>query len=129
MTPIAKFLVVGLGGFAGANLRYWLGGWMQARTGATFPWQTMAVNLLGSVAIGLFMVIALREGWSAGWRLFVAVGVLGGFTTFSTFSYEAVTMLTERSYGPALLYVAGSALICVAGAWGGLAVGRMVLGG
>jgi CrcB protein len=126
---LTKALVIGAGGFLGANARYWLGGLIQSRAGATFPWGTFAINLLGSLAIGIFMEIAMREGWHPNWRLFVAVGVLGGFTTFSSFAYESVGLLSDKSYGAGSFYVFGSAILCVTGAWVGRILARLALGG
>lgn len=122
---VLVFLGAGLGG----NLRYWIGGWVAARYGVVFPWGTLAVNAVGSFAIGLFMVLSLQEGWAPGWRLFVAIGVLGGFTTFSTFSYETLKLLEERSYilaaGNAALSLALSLVAC----WLGMVGARLLAGG
>jgi CrcB protein len=124
-----KALLVGAGGFLGANARYWLGGWIQTRTGGTFPWETLAINIAGSVIIGVFMELALREGWNPNWRLFIAVGILGGFTTYSSFAYESVNLISEKTYDWAMFYVFGTAILCVAGAWIGRLAARLVIGG
>jgi CrcB protein len=129
MDTVAKILLVGGGGFLGANARYWLGGWVQERLGATFPWQTMLINISGSLLIGLFMGLSGGLIWNPNWRLFVALGILGGYTTFSTFGYEAVVMLQQKEYSRALFYIEGSALLSVLGAWLGIVLSRMVLGG
>ncbi len=113
----------------GANVRYWLGGFLQSRLGSTFPWGTMIINVTGSFVIGLFMGMFSTLNWSQGWRQFIAVGILGGYTTYSSFAYEAVNLLREREYVPALFYVEGSALLTVFGAWAGLVVARLSLGG
>ena len=121
-------MLVGAGGFIGANARYWLGGWIQSRSGSLFPWETLAINVSGSFLIGLFMFLALRENWEPGWRLFIAIGVLGGYTTFSSFSYETIRLLASGSYLEAFGYIFGSAGLSVAGAWSGMAVARSVVG-
>lgn len=129
MDAVAKTILVGLGGFLGANARYWLGGWIQSKVTSTFPWQTLIVNVVGSLVIGLFMGLFLELRWSDNWRLLVAIGVLGGYTTYSSFAYEAVSLLSTRQYGWALLYVEGTALLTVFGCWIGIVLSRVLLGG
>lgn len=106
-------LLVGLGGALGAVARYGTGV-LFSRAGITgFPWATMAVNVAGSLAMGVLI------GWLAhatpsnqmDLQRFVAVGVLGGFTTFSAFSLDAVTLLERGQVGPAFAYMAGSVLV------------------
>jgi CrcB protein len=129
MDAVARIIFVGSGGFIGANVRYWLGGWMQERLGAGFPWPTMIINVTGSLVIGLFMALFLDLNWTPSWRLFVAIGILGGYTTFSTFAYEALNLLRDGRYFPALLYIEGSAILTVFGAWIGVVLARVILGG
>jgi CrcB protein len=132
MDTVAKILLVGGGGFIGSNARYWLGGFVQERLhghGVTFPWQTMIINVTGSLIIGFFMGLLSGLNWNPNWRLFFAIGVLGGYTTFSSFAYEAVGLLGEKEYARALFYIEGSALLTVFGAWVGLVLSRVVLGG
>ena len=129
MKDLQTVLLVGSGGFLGANARYWLGGWIQSRLGATFPWQTLFINVSGSLIMGIFMGLTLSGTKNPGWRAFFAVGVLGGYTTFSTFSYEAIKMISERSYFYAFWYTVGSAVLSIAGAWIGIVIARMLAGG
>ncbi len=129
MKDLTTFFLVGSGGFLGANVRYWLGGWIQARLGPAFPWQTLIINVTGSIIMGLFMGLMVSENWQPNWRLFFAVGILGGYTTFSTFSYEAITLIAERSYTYAFSYIFGSALLSVIGAWLGIVSARALTGG
>lgn len=129
MDTAIRVLLVGSGGFLGANLRYWLGGFLQPKLGATFPWETMIINVSGSLVIGLFLGLFSYLKWDPGWRLFLAIGVLGGYTTYSSFAYEAVNLLRSREYVPALCYIEGSALLSVFGAWAGLVLARLALGG
>lgn len=128
MKDLGTFFLVGSGGFLGANARYWLGAWLRPRVGETFPWHTLIINVSGSFVMGLFMGLVLANNWSSNWRAFIAIGVLGGYTTYSAFSYEAVNLLSERLYLSALWYIAGSAVLSVLGAWLGMAIARALLG-
>lgn len=85
-------IAVGLGGCLGAIARHLLGGWVQgfAAAGSRFPWGTLAVNVLGCLAIGLFAVQITRV--PEAWRLFIVTGLLGGLTTFSTFGIDSVQL-------------------------------------
>lgn len=122
-------MLVGCGGFLGANARYWLGGYIQSKLGSTFPWQTMAINVMGSFMIGLFLGLLGELQWHPNWRLLVGIGILGGYTTYSSFAYEAVTLVGQKEYGWALFYVEGTALLTVFAAWVGLVLARVLLGG
>lgn len=92
----------------GSVLRYGLGAWVQGLAGPGFPWSTLVVNALGSFLIGVVLRLSLEGALSGEARLFLAVGVLGGFTTFSTFSYETLALLQEGQVAKALLYAGGS---------------------
>ncbi len=81
-------LAIGLGGFLGAVGRHLLGGWLQGLSHGRFPWGTLAVNVLGCFLIGLLATQITR--FPEAWRLFVVTGLLGGFTTFSTFGIDSV---------------------------------------
>jgi len=111
-------LLVMLGGAVGAAARYHLGG--VVGRGSVFPWGTLAVNILGGVLMGL--LIARGPGEPA--RLVLGVGVLGGFTTFSAFSLETVTLIERGAAGPALGYVAASVIGACLALWAGLSLGR-----
>lgn len=102
------WLYIAVGGGLGAVARYGLGGWVQARAGFEFPWGTLAVNLLGALLIGFAVryLEAIRLGPEL--RALVTVGLLGAFTTFSTFSYETVTLLEDGAWLRATLYSLGS---------------------
>ena len=111
------FLCVGAGGAAGAMLRYALS--LLPYKGA-FPVLTLITNVLGALAIGAIAGAAARRGLSAELVLFLKTGVCGGFTTFSTFSLETYELLNQGQYGTALLYMAASLVLCLAGVAAGI---------
>ena len=102
-------LLIGLGGFVGANLRYWLGGWIAQKIGVLFPIETMLINLSGSFLLGLFMTLALHFPWSPEWRQLIAIGFIGSFTTYSTYeqkqdrNFYSSRSCLQSSNGAALL--------------------------
>ena len=127
---LQRTTIIFLGGGLGAVSRYWLGYWIQGQraAGAAFPWHTLIINVTGSLIIGLFYAFSDHAGWSMNWRLFVAIGILGGYTTFSSFSYETVQLILERSYTLALGYILGSFVLCILAAWLGVTVAKLASG-
>lgn len=119
------YLWVALGGAAGAAARYGVAQWAGARWGWTFPWGTFVVNGTGSLAIGLLMALLIGRGADPAYRLLLVTGFIGGYTTFSAFSLEALSLLETRRYGEAALYVGGSVLLGLIACFAGLAVGRL----
>lgn len=119
-----------LGGAAGTGARYLLSGWALAALGASFPWGTLAVNVLGSFLLGLLMQVGLATSLiTPTLRLTLATGVMGGFTTYSTFNYETIRYMQEGSWLLALGNVAATVLACLAAGFTGLAAGRWIFGG
>lgn len=132
MTPavprwLADAGAVGLGGAAGTLLRWWATGAVYALIPAPrLPWGTLAVNVLGCFAIGLLGGLAETRGiLTASARLFLLIGVLGGFTTFSTFGYETLALLREQAAARALLNVGLQVTLGLGAAWAGLASSRL----
>ena len=102
-------LLVSLGAAIGANLRYWLSQWAAHRWGVGFPYGTLLINVLGSFAIGVVLTLAMaNSAIGVNWRLLIVTGLLGGFTTFSTFSYETYQLLVDGSLLLAALNILGS---------------------
>ena len=117
--------LVGLGGALGAMARYLVHVWVSERLTGSFPWATFLINVTGSLAIGFLLTLAVeRSGLDPRWRLLVVTGFLGGYTTFSTFSAEALALLEARAYAPALLYFCGSPLVAVTAAVIGALIAR-----
>ncbi|MBV9881463.1 MAG: fluoride efflux transporter CrcB [Sphingomonadaceae bacterium] len=105
-----NLLIVMLGGALGAGARHLVGAFALARYGPGFPWGTLTVNLAGGLLMGLLAGWLTRAGGNEAARLFFAVGILGGFTTFSAFSLETFLMLERSQYGLATLYVGASVI-------------------
>ena len=123
-------LFVMIGGALGSAARYLTGRATLVAFGPAFPAGTLAVNLIGGLLMGVLTAILARTGGSAElWRLFVGVGVLGGFTTFSSFSLDVVTMIERGAIGPALGYALVSVIGSVLALFAGLATTRALLGG
>lgn len=120
MDILRSTILVFAGGGLGASVRFLLGTWIAERTAATFPWNTLAINVSGALLIGLLLGYLLNVQAAVGWRLFLVVGVLGGYTTFSTFSLETVNLLRERSYLYAFGNIAASILLGLGATWAGL---------
>ena len=118
---MANAVLIFLAGGCGSVLRYLVG---LAVPSALFPWATIGVNVAGSFAIGLFGALAARFGWSEGARLALAVGLCGGFTTFSTFSREALDLVTAGRWCAFSLYAVGSVILGIAAAALGFACAR-----
>lgn len=124
---MTKYLIIGLGGFVGANLRYLVGGWVADRLGSTFPYGTLVVNASGSFLLGLILTV-LTERYAAppAIRLFFAIGVLGAYTTFSTFSYESLALLQTRAYLAGMMNMLGSLVLAMVAVMLGVIVGRLL---
>ncbi|MEM8796680.1 MAG: fluoride efflux transporter CrcB [Pseudomonadota bacterium] len=116
---------VALGGALGASARYYVGVAAFRFFGPGFPYGTLIVNVLGSFAMGLLIAfLAKRSGTAAEWRVFLATGVLGGFTTFSAFSLDAVELWERGAIGSAGLYIAGSVTLSILALMAGLMLVR-----
>jgi CrcB protein len=118
---------VGFGGFLGANARYWLGGWIQSRWGADFPWGTFVINITGSFVLGLFLTLvteryALPQTPILRWV--VAIGFVGAYTTFSTFEFETLSLVTTGALLRACGNAFGSLFAGFAAVWLGVVLGR-----
>ena len=123
-----NLLLVVLGGGIGAGSRYLLGGWLHGQLGSSFPWGTFAVNALGSLMIGLVFGLAQRGSLPPAATLFLAVGVLGGFTTFSAFNYETMRLLANGGIGASFLNVAGQSAVGLVAVYTGFVAVRGLAG-
>jgi len=114
--------VIGAGSFIGGICRYLLSQFIQAKFLSAFPFGTLGVNILGCFLIGIVFGLSERGTVNQEWRLFLATGLLGGFTTFSAFSNETVAMLRDGQVGYAFAYIASSILLGVMATFTGIAI-------
>ena len=127
---MTRFLWICAGGAAGTGARYLLSGWALAAFGSAFPWGTLAVNLIGSFLLGFLMQVGLATSLlSPTLRLSLTTGVMGGFTTYSTFNHETIRYIQDGSWPVALGNVAATLIGCLLAGVVGLAVGRWVFAG
>jgi CrcB protein len=126
---MSRLLIVCLGGFLGTGARYGLNGWVAHRFGETFPWGTMTVNVLGSFVVGVLFFLSGTDSpvvLSATTRQFLLAGILGGFTTFSSFSIQTLNLVRDGEVAAALGNVAGSVVAGLLAAWAGDALARAI---
>lgn len=117
--------MIGIGAVIGANLRFWISGWVAQYLGQTFPFGTLVINFSGSLILAVFTGWATNHvGIDPRLRLLVAIGFCGGYTTFSTYANESVALLQAGNWVGALSNILGTNLICVVAVIIGLAVGR-----
>ena len=124
---LRTILIVGSGGFIGSVMRYLVQYFMEKALTSTFPWGTFLANVAGSFIIG--MVFALAEKGSimtAEWRIFLAVGICGGFTTFSSFAYNNFTMLNERAWAGLLMNIGGNLFAGILAVYLGIMLVRII---
>ncbi len=127
MSGASTWLAVAAGGALGSIARFWLAAAMAALTGPRFPWGTLLINVLGSFVIGLVAALTLvpdRVGMHPDLRIFLMVGVCGGFTTFSAFSLQTLELLQAGASWPAAGYIASSVVLCLAAVWCGWLLGK-----
>jgi CrcB protein len=124
---MVHYLLVAAGGALGAMARYWVynaGPFLEQKS----HWATFGINVAGSLLIGVaYVLLTERSGLPPEWRSLVTVGLLGAFTTYSTYSLDALRLLELGMYGPALLYLLGTMLLCLLAAWLGLSLTRIVV--
>ncbi len=118
-------LAIGTGSFLGGISRYLLSQFVQAKFMSTFPFGTFVVNILGCFLIGIVFGFADRNAMSQEWRLFLATGLLGGFTTFSAFSNETIGMIRDGQFGYAIAYLALSVFIGLLATFSGIVITKL----
>jgi CrcB protein len=121
---VETFLIIGLGGFVGANVRYLVSGWAAERFGTAFPWGTLIINVTGSALLGVFIAWMIAHTTvDPRLRLLVAVGFFGAYTTFSTYAVDSITLWQSGNWMSALGNILGTNFLCLVGSLVGLAIG------
>lgn len=126
MQKLATLIAVAAGSAIGGVLRHWLGLMIAQRVGSGFPWGTLFVNVTGSFLIGFLAAIADTRQMSQGVREFLMVGVLGGYTTFSAFSLQTLTLMREGRVMEAGANTVGSVVLCLIAVWFGYLLGSAI---
>ena len=124
---MAKYMMVGIGGFLGAIARFWLGGLVYQKMGTRFPYGTFVINISGSFLIGFILtVLTERTHLSPNWRYLIPIGFIGAYTTFSTFEWETLGAIRDGAFLVAGLNVALSVVLGFIAVWLGVISGRFV---
>ena len=124
---MSRYLAVAIGGALGAMARYWIGSLVGERFPTRFPLGTFLINVSGSFIIGLFLtLVSDRMSIHPNWRLAIAVGFVGAYTTFSTFEYETFKLLESGNSTSAFMNVIVSLTLGFLAVWGGIEIGRAI---
>jgi CrcB protein len=106
------FLIISIGAVMGANARYWIGGWAADRFGTAFPYGNLIINVLGSFVVGLTITLMTeRFIVDPGWRIFIAIGFFGSFTTFSSYTFESVALILSGQWNLGIINLFGSSFL------------------
>lgn len=121
---LEMIIIIGIGGFLGANARQWVSEWAAERFGTGFPWGTLLINVSGSFLLAIFLAWTGKHlALDARWRLFFAVGFCGAYTTFSTFAYNSVALAENGNWLASAGNVMSTNVLCLIAAWLGLVIG------
>lgn len=122
-----KPIIITVGAVLGALLRYWMGDWVAQRLGTGFPYGNLIVNLSGSFLLGIFMTLVTdRFLVSPQWRLFIAIGFLGSYTTFSSYAYESLDLIMTGQRALGLINLFGSSFLGGLAVLAGILIGRLI---
>jgi fluoride exporter len=124
---LRMIFLAGSGGFIGSVMRYLVQYYMEKNLESTFPWGTFIANVAGSFIIGMVFALAEKGNlMNAEWRIFLAVGICGGFTTFSSFAYNNLSMLNERAWGSLFLNIGGNLFLGILAVYLGIILIRLI---
>lgn len=122
-----QVLAIAAGGAVGSLLRFWMSNWVHSFADRSFPYGTLAVNVLGCLIMGfLFVLFIDRLSDNPILRAGILIGLLGGFTTFSAFSIETFNLIEQGAWTKAVANMSGSLLLCVGATWIGVLLGRQI---
>jgi len=119
-------LLIGTGSFLGGSFRYLLSQFVQGRFLSSYPYGTFTVNIIGCFIIGLVFALSGKYNLSPEWRLFLATGICGGFTTFSSFSFETMAMIREGQYLYSFLYIGSSIFLGLIAVYLGMTLFKLI---
>jgi CrcB protein len=124
---VLDFLAISLGAIVGANARYWMSRSALRLLGPVFPYGTLAINVLGSFVLGFFLVWTTQRGMvDPRWRLLIAVGFCGGFTTFSSYAFESMALMEQGQWLLVASNIVSNNLLSLAAVLAGMAVARLL---
>jgi fluoride exporter len=124
---LRTILLVGSGGFIGSVMRFLVQHYMEKSLTSIFPWGTLIANIAGSFLIGIIVALAEKGNLlNAEWRMFLAVGFCGGFTTFSSFAYNNFTMLKENTLAPLFFNIGGNLFLGILAVYLGIIFIRLI---
>lgn len=119
-------VLIALGGGLESVTRYLVSGWVANRLGVAFPYGTLLINITASFIIGFFLTFAQERAFNPNWRLFIAVGFVGGYSTFSTFEYESIRLLQDGEMLFGAIYLVGSVAAGAIAAITGITLGSLI---
>ncbi len=123
---LKTIILIGVGSFFGGIFRFAMSQFVQAKFLSTFPFGTIGVNLLGCFLIGTVIGLSEKGSINQEWRLFLATGILGGFTTFSAFSAETIAMLRDGQLVPAVAYILSSVALGLVATFAGISLSKLI---
>jgi CrcB protein len=127
LSALIKYWMVGIGGFLGSVLRFWVGSFIGGRFGVRFPYGTFVINVTGSFLVGMVVTaLATKAHWNTNWRYLIPIGFIGGYTTFSTFEFETMRLVQNGQMLMATLNVTLSVGLGFIGVWAGMLAGRVI---
>jgi CrcB protein len=121
------FLIISIGAVLGANARYWIGGWAADRFGTAFPYGNLVINVFGSFMVGIIITLMTeRFIVDPAWRIFIAIGFFGSFTTFSSYTFESLALILAGQWNLGIMNLFGSSLLGGLAALLGILLGRAI---
>ena len=124
---LIQVIVIATGGAIGALLRYWMSIWVYSFAGQDFPYGTLAVNVSGSLLIGFLYILIERMGLGIEWRAALLIGLIGAYTTFSSFSLETLNLFEQGEQLKAAMNIGLSVVLCLFATWLGILAARQLL--